>query len=448
MPRKVILSGVGAVNSGVRAAGTDSSSLMNADDSRRDVARGSSESAASSRDVLTRKPAMKPRASVKTAASLRFDTKDGSLDLPRAYATPDASRFKVRSESAPRGGSRGATSVDERRDSSATRAKRFHLQRDAVSEIELVNRGGAEPGKRPKARIDLTQGWDNLAPDAGARMASLRKLRDTGAEKYVELDLSNHRPRELRKGAEVLKKKFPDQEAWLKAFRDLEIGLLVETLGDEISRFSNNPSRMPQLELVCQDQPLFAAVYPLVASLAEHAESLWRLLRLDLNRYSRSEEVCEAHLPTDEARIEAYDKFIDRLAQLLEESPSLRELGLRMNGVDSFALADIADALSGNQVLERLDLSGNPLCTEASDARPSRSGIRGLARALRSGCSLTDLDLSFCGLDDGAADALLQAVARNRKLRRLNLGGNPIRLDHPIFKDKRVVRIVSIKPGE
>jgi hypothetical protein len=450
MPRKVILSGVGTVNSVIRAADTDSSSFIESDDSRPDVSRGPTERSASSKEALPRKPSLKSRVGVKAGASSKLEAGELSPDMTRINVAPDSQVFIVRTETAKRGGRtvfRVTTSVDGRRGSSSTKAKRLRLQREVASETELVNRVGVEFSKRPKIRLDLTQGWGNLTPDSGARVTPLRNLLDTDTDKCLELDLSNHRPRELRKGAEILKKEFTDQEAWLNAFRDLEIGLLVETFADEISRFSNNPSRMPRLELVCQDQPLFTAVFPLVTSLAEHAASLSRLMRLDLNRYSRSEDVCEAHLPTDEVRIEAYDKFIARLAQLLEDSPSLRVLGLRMNGVDSFALAEIADALVENQVLERLDLSGNPLCTEASEARQSHLGIRVLARALRSGCSLAELDLSFCGLDESAANVLMQAVACNKKLRRINLGGNPIPPGHAIFKDKRIVRIVSIKPG-
>jgi hypothetical protein len=41
------------------------------------------------------------------------------------------------------------------------------------------------------------------------------------------------------------------------------------------------------------------------------------------------------------------------------------------------------------------------------------------------------------------ADLLAQALTHNKVLAKINLGGNPIAPDHVIFKDTRVVRIVS-----
>jgi hypothetical protein len=367
----------------------------------------------------------------------------------RREQTPQVSpTFVVRTESVQRGRRTSfrvttSTTEDERPDSSSKVGRQVHRQREVISKAELIEVLGVELRQREKLKLDLSQHWENLAPNAGARSASLRGLLDAGAEKKLALDLSNHRPSALRKGAEVREKEFSDHAAWLGAFKDMEAGLLVETLTDEIARASRLPSRMPQLELVCRDQPLYTAVYPLLKSLAQHASSLPRLKTLDLNRYSRSADVCEAHPPTDRARLKAYDKFIDRLAQLLEESPSLRELGLRMNGVDSFALAMISDALAVNQVLERLDLSGNPLCTETSEARRSHLGIRVLAKALHEYCAVKYLDLSFCGLGERAANILVRALAQNKRLVQINLGGNPIPSGHAIFKVSRVVRVVK-----
>lgn len=339
------------------------------------------------------------------------------------------------------------TTTGELIDPLVTPPGNFAGQSEVSSGKRLRKQLGAAISEKTKIYVDLSQRWDNLDSALGARTVPVRGLLDAGAEKKITIDLSNYRPAALREGAIARIEKRLNYKDWRKASKDVEVGLLVETLIVELERSSAKPGQMPELELVCRDQPLFAAVYPLVKCLAVNAESLWRLKRLDLSRYSRSEEVCEANLPTNEVRIEAYDKFIDRLAQLLEDSPSLRELGLRMNGVDSFALAEIADALVGNKVLERLDLSANPLCMEASEARPSRLGIRVLAEALRKRSSLKSLDLSFCGLKKTAADILVQALAHNESLEQINLGGNPIPPLHPIFKNQRVVRIVGVKPA-
>jgi hypothetical protein len=172
---------------------------------------------------------------------------------------------------------------------------------------------------------------------------------------------------------------------WRQAFKDVDVGLLVETLIAELERSSANPGGMPELELVCRDQPLFAAVYPLAKCLARNAESLLRLKRLDLSRYSRSEEVCEAFPPIDSDRVKAYDKFIDRIAKLLEDSPSLSELGLRMNGVDSFALAVIADALADNRMLQSLRSPQARTNRRHSSAARARSMKDCLRATLQSG---------------------------------------------------------------
>ena len=79
---------------------------------------------------------------------------------------------------------------------------------------------------------------------------------------------------------------------------------------------------------------------------------------------------------------------------------------------------------------------------------PTDKVARDLAEALRKRSALKSLDLSFCGLKKAAANILVQALAQNESLEQVNLGGNPIPPLHPIFKDKRVVRIVNVKPGE
>lgn len=330
------------------------------------------------------------------------------------------------------------TTAGELIDPLATISADFSSQHEVSSGKRLRMQLGAAISEKTKIYVDLSQRWDNLDSAAGARTAPVPGLLDAGADKKLTLDLSNYRPGALREGARIRNEKISNDKDWRKAFKDLEVGLLVQTLAAELSRISKNPAGMPELKLICRDQPLFTAVYPLVKCLAANAEFLPQLKKLDLGRYSRSADACEASLPTDKAQLNAYDKFIDRLAQLVEWSPSLHELGLRMNGVDSFALAVIADALSHNRGLARLDLSSNPLCTETSEVRTSRRGIRALARALNRDAPVKDLDLSFCGIDGRTADLLAQALVQNKNLQRIHLGGNPIPPGHPIFKDKRV----------
>ena len=52
---------------------------------------------------------------------------------------------------------------------------------------------------------------------------------------------------------------------------------------------------------------------------------------------------------------------------------------------------------------------------------------------------LARLNLSFCGMDDKAADELLQALKKNKVLQFVDLTGNSINEEHAIFKDSRMV---------
>jgi hypothetical protein len=384
------------------------------------------------------------------SAMQRHEAGSASLISGNAATLATSPTVIVRTESVKRGRRqsyemKSVTVNGEITSALSTSPKEFSSHGEVNSGKLLRKQLSGAISERRKLYVDLSQRWDNLNSKIDARTKPLPGLLEAGGGKSITIDLSNYRPAALRQGAQTRIEQTLKYKDWHQAFKDVEVGLLAETLIAELERSSANPGQMPELELVCRDQPLFAAVYPLVKCLAKNAQSLSRLKRLDLNRYSRSEEVCEAILPIDRTRVKAYDKFIDRIAQLLEDSPSLNELGLRMNGVDSFALAVIADTLPGNKVMQKLDLSCNPLGIETSEARPSRLGVRVLAKVLRRQCALKSLDLSFCGLDGRAADILVGAIAKNKHLEQINLGGNPIPPNHEIFADPRIVSIVSIK---
>lgn len=454
MPRKVISPRVQVAVSEVRAAGADSSSCCDYDESGSVIVGGPSDSESESGDASTlTSPVMNPRPADRKATLPRHDALGAGLAASNAATIATSPTVIVRTESVKRGRRlsyemKMMTVNGDISSALSTNSEEFSSHGEVSSGKQLRKQLSGAISERRKFYVDLSQRWDNLNSKIDARIKPVPGLLEAGVGKSITIDLSNYRPAALREGAEARIGKNLKYKDWREAFRDVEVGLLVETLVTELERSSGNPGQMPELELICRDQPLFAAVYPLVKCLALNAESLPRLKRLDLNRYSRSEEVCEAFPPIDSARAKAYDKFIDYLAQLLEDSPSLNELGLRMNGVDSFALAVIADALADNRVLQKLDLSGNPLCTETSEARPSRLGIRVLAKALRGQGAVKDLDLSFCGLDERAAEILVRSLAQNRNLDRINLAGNPIPPGHAIFDDQRVVRIVGVKSAE
>jgi hypothetical protein len=299
-----------------------------------------------------------------------------------------------------------------------------------------------------RVTVDLSKSWSRPDSMAGARPAAVAGLLAGGNERKLTIDLSNYRLSNLREGARIRSESLSDDSAWHKAFRDDEAAALVDALCRELVRATSDVKGMPEFALICRDQPLSGAVYPLLKTLATHAAALRGLTKLDLSRYSRSAEVCEARMPTDQMLAKAYEKFIGKIAQLLKHSASLHELGLRMNGIHAQALSTIAFALSANRGVEQLDLSGNPLCTRAADRAFSTSGIHDLAWALRDGAVVMDLDLSFCGIDERGADLLVRALADNRRLQRINLFGNPIPPKHAIFLNRRVVRTASIKPAE
>ena len=453
MPRKVFSTPVHAAVSDVRAAGADSSPHNDSYESDSVIVDGPSDNTSVSHSAsLSSPPAVRPKSSGCRSAMPRHEASGENLVSGNAATIATSPTVIVRTESVKRGRRlsyemKSVTVNGEVVSALSTSPEEFSSHGEVSSGKQLRKQLSGAISERRKFYVDLSQRWDNLNTKIDGRTKLIPGLLEAGGGKSITIDLSNYRPAALRQGAETRIEQTMKYKDWRQAFKDVDVGLLVESLVAELERASVNPGQMPELDLVCRDQPLFAAVYPLVKCLARNAESLMRLNRLDLNRYSRSEEVCEASPPFDSARVKAFDKFIDHLAQLLEDSPSISELGLRMNGVDSFALAVIADALPGNKVLQKLDLSGNPLCTETSEARPSRLGIRVLAKVLRRPCALKNLDLSFCGLDGRAADILMHAIAQNKNLEQINLGGNPIPPNHEIFGNQRVVRIVSVKPA-
>lgn len=369
------------------------------------------------------------------------DAGDADSPPPRPLSPEHPPLLIVRTESVRRGrktsfrvlSEQAAGRYSEEREASSGKSLRQELQK-AISDHRHLH-------------VDLSHRWSRADAAAGARTAAVAGLLSCGSDRMLTIDLSNYRAAGLREGARVRSENMSER-AWHKALRDSEAPALVEALCFELVRASGASGDMPELALVCRDQPMSAAVWPLVKYLALHGQMLPRLRKLDLSRYSRSEEVCEASPPNDEALRKAYAKFIGRIALLLKESISLRELGLRMNGVHSDALASIAHGLSFSRGLEQLDLSCNPLCSQASDRASSLRGLRDLARALRDGCPLRRLDLSFCGIDEQGAGMLASALTHNNTLEQINLGGNPIPPKHVIFSNRRVVCIVGVKPAE
>lgn len=286
-------------------------------------------------------------------------------------------------------------------------------------------------GAYPVVCVDLSFNWTDIDQTSGARTALATGLLAGGCDKKLSVDLSNRRLSDLREGAEMRYQRGLAPREWRKAIVDSEAMALAEALCKELQRVSREQKAMPEFGLVCHDQPLDGVVYPLVKTLAEHAAVLGGLARLDLNRYNRSAEARPGSADADAAM----EKYVIRLGMLLATTRSLRELSLRMNGLTSIDLATLM--ISGNATLTRLDVSCNPVCRRTDGTR-SLKGIRVLVRHLRKDTQLTELDLSFCGIDGDAATLLLKGLDGHRSLGRVNLFGNPVSPKHSIFADKRV----------
>lgn len=290
-------------------------------------------------------------------------------------------------------------------------------------------------GAYPEVCVDLSHNWLVLDQTPGARTALATGLLGGGSDKKLSIDLSNRRVGDLREGAGVRYQQGLGPKDWSKAIIDNEAVALTTALCKEIGRVVREQPEMPEFSLICHDQPLATVVYPLVKALAAEASGLSGLHKLDLNRYSRSPEVGEARPGSADAAA-LMERFIVRLGILLAGTRSLRELSLRLNGLTAIDLATLM--VAANASLVRLDLSRNPLCALNDFGAVSQKGMRALARHLRKNVTLTELDLSYCGINNDGADLLVRGLAGNRPLKTLALAGNPIRSDHPVFADARV----------
>ncbi len=286
--------------------------------------------------------------------------------------------------------------------------------------------------------IDLSHRWDTLDTESGARTKLIHGLLVAGSDKQIRIDLSNHRVADLRGWAAVR-----CQRGWVEEDRshvvaDKEAPAVVKALRAEIMRAIREQQEMPVFELTCHDQSLSAVVIPLVKRLGQVATLVSGLRVLDLNRYSRSAEVGGAITPGDARAEKLIAVFVSALAHIIIGSRSMRALGLRMNGIGPQDLVAIATAAGHSTSLNRLDLSCNPLCERFGEEPPVLEGMLALKRALAVNTTLTELDLSFCNIDEDAADLLAQALELNKTLKRVVLSGNPISRDHSVFNDKRV----------
>ncbi len=283
--------------------------------------------------------------------------------------------------------------------------------------------------------IDLSYNWKSLPNQKGLRAAITLGMLSAGSNKWLRIDLSNYRFSTLMQSNAY---SLLNAEKWDKLKQDKEGPLLVTMLNKEFERVVLATDVMPAFDLICCDQPLRTVVYPLVKQLAALSKALPGLRSLNLNCLSMQDTVC-AGRKAEAGTENFFAKFVKGLSTILVDSPTLEFLGLRGNGIGPRRLVTFARALQQDPVLERLDLSRNPLCNLPNADRMIIGGIRAFKKALVRNTKLTRLNLSFCGLRDKAADELLVALANNKTLQFLDLTGNSISQKHKIFMDARVV---------
>lgn len=283
--------------------------------------------------------------------------------------------------------------------------------------------------------IDLSHNWKSHPNQKGLRAAATVGLFSAGSNKWLRIDISNYRFSTSRQG-----NAYPvlSPAEWGKLTQDKEGASLVAMLNKELARIAVRNDVMPAFDLICLDQPLYTVVYPLIRQLAAYCAALSGLRTLNLNCGSLNEGIREGRMG-EVGTANKFAKFVDRVATILVNSPSLEFMGLRGNGIGPRRLVTIAKALQNNAVLERLDLSRNPLCYLPSTDRKIIAGIRALKKSLLSNTKLDRLNLSFCGINEKAADELLRALTKNKTLQFVDLTGNSINEEHAIFKDPRVV---------
>mmetsp|Transcript_22190 Transcript_22190/g.47992 ORF Transcript_22190/g.47992 Transcript_22190/m.47992 type:complete len:255 (-) Transcript_22190:1539-2303(-) len=112
------------------------------------------------------------------------------------------------------------------------------------------------------------------------------------------------------------------------------------------------------------------------------------------------------------------DKGAAFLADMLRTNASLIELWLRDNNLTSTSATALAQNLQSNVALQELWLGGNELGDE---------GATSLAAAIHEGCcALSVLDLSNNGITDVGARTLLDSLASNHHIAKVDLSGNDI----------------------
>lgn len=131
--------------------------------------------------------------------------------------------------------------------------------------------------------------------------------------------------------------------------------------------------------------------------------------------------------------------IMSQIAETLKHSPRLEEFRLCDSVIDSGMLQLLRVGLNGHQRMKVLALGGNLLCRTFGANSKDLVGWTALMAEITGMPALRELDLSRNMVGDEAANILLTTLKLNKKLEKVDLRGNHISKDHPIWLDERVI---------
>ena len=124
---------------------------------------------------------------------------------------------------------------------------------------------------------------------------------------------------------------------------------------------------------------------------------------------------------------------------LVKNTCELKTLILHDCTLDSSALGELAIGLTKNTSVQTLDLSKNLIRRPGVHGLNTFAGLQAFAEMLATSTSLLYVNLANCRLRDRGADSLHEALKANSCLQTLDLSGNMIPANHPIWGDTRVI---------
>jgi len=131
---------------------------------------------------------------------------------------------------------------------------------------------------------------------------------------------------------------------------------------------------------------------------------------------------------------------ITSLSMYLAKKPvELRTLILHDCNLDSSALEELSTGLAKNTSVQTLDLSKNFIRRPGVHGLNTFAGLQTFAEMLATSTTLLHVNLANCRLRDRGAALLQEALQANSHLQTLDLSGNMIPADHPIWGDTRVI---------